>query len=232
MANPVNFAALGDGGEMSEEDMTMLEAGELKELGDWKPGSKELAVMMTLAVISLMVALDATILVSVLPVGDLSFPNHLTRPLTPRQTLAIDLGGSANDAFWAGTSYLLACAVSQPFIAALSDIFGRKELLLTSVLFFTMGTALCAPIAKNFTVFFIGRAIQGIGGGGIITMGQVIFADIVPLRQRPKYFSIVLAAWALGSVLGPLIGGLFVEHVHWAWCFYINVGAPSFLAVL
>lgn len=92
------------------------------------------------------------------------------------------------------------------------------------MLFFTMGTALCAPIAKDFSIFFFGRAIQGIGGGGIITMGQVIFADIIPLRQRPKYFSIVLAAWALGSVLGPLIGGLFVQHVIWEWCFYINVG--------
>ncbi|KAL2260299.1 hypothetical protein VTK26DRAFT_5721 [Humicola hyalothermophila] len=160
--------------------------------------------MLTLGLISLMVALDATILVSVLP------------------TLALDLGGTANDAFWAGTSYLLSCAVCQPFIAALSDIFGRKEMLLVSVLFFTLGTVLCAPVAKSFRVFFVGRSIQGIGGGGIITMGQVIFADIVPLRQRPKYFSIVLAAWALGSVLGPLIGGLFVEHVIWAWCFYIN----------
>jgi MFS family permease len=72
-------------------------------------------------------------------------------------------------------------------------------------------------------VFFVGRAVQGIGGGGILSMNQVIFADIVPLRQRPKYYSIVLAAWALGSVLGPLIGGLFVEHATWAWCFYINV---------
>jgi MFS family permease len=115
--------------------------------------------------------------------------------------------------------------VCQPFIAALSDIFGRKEMLLTSVLFFTLGTVLCAPVAKDFTVFFVGRSVQGIGGGGIITMGQVIFADIVPLRQRPKYFSLVLAAWALGSVLGPLIGGLFVEHVIWTWCFYINVRA-------
>lgn len=96
-----------------------------------------------------------------------------------------------------------------------------------SVLFFTLGTVLCAPIAKDFTVFFVGRSVQGIGGGGIITMGQVIFADIVPLRQRPKYFSLVLAAWALGSVLGPLIGGLFVEHVTWTWCFYINVSALS-----
>ncbi|KAK4040810.1 major facilitator superfamily domain-containing protein [Parachaetomium inaequale] len=180
-----------------------LEQGLLPE-PEWKPGKQEYAVMITLAVISLMVALDATILVSVLP------------------TLAVDLGGSSTDAFWAGTSYLLASAVCQPFIAALSDIFGRKETLITSIVLFTLGTLLCAPVAKDFTVFFVGRAIQGIGGGGIITMGQVIFADIVPLRQRPKYFSIVLAAWALGSVLGPLIGGLFVEHATWAWCFYIN----------
>ncbi|KAK1776661.1 major facilitator superfamily domain-containing protein [Copromyces sp. CBS 386.78] len=171
---------------------------------DWKPGKQELAVMITMAVISLMVALDATILVSVLP------------------TLAEDFGGTSTDAFWAGTSYLLTCAVCQPFIAALSDIFGRKEMLFASVLLFTLGTALCAPIAKGFAVFFAGRSVQGIGGGGIITMGQVIFADVVPLRQRPKYFAIVLAAWALGSVLGPLIGGLFVEHAIWRWCFYLN----------
>ena len=120
----------------------------------------------------------------------------------------------------------------QPFIAALSDIFGRKETLITSIVLFTLGTLLCAPVAKNFTVFFVGRSVQGIGGGGIITMGQVIFADIVPLRQRPKYFSIVLAAWALGSVLGPLIGGLFVEHATWAWCFYINVSITRLSASL
>jgi MFS family permease len=97
-------------------------------------------------------------------------------------------------------------------------------MLLVSLGFFTLGTLLCAPLAHNFTVLLAGRSLQGIGGGGIITMGQVIFADIVPLRQRPKYFSVVLAAWALGSVMGPLIGGLFVEGTTWRWCFYINVG--------
>ncbi|KAK3385336.1 major facilitator superfamily domain-containing protein, partial [Podospora didyma] len=199
------------GVEVAAVDLGRLEKGDSKEALDketrdaeWRPGKQEWAVMGTLAVISLMVALDATILVSVLP------------------TLALDLGGSSTDAFWAGTSYLLSCAVCQPFIAALSDIFGRKEMLFMSVMIFTLGTVMCAPIAKNFTVFFAGRAVQGIGGGGIITMGQVIFADIVPLRQRPKYFSLVLAAWAMGSVLGPLVGGLFVEHADWSWCFYIN----------
>lgn len=141
-------------------------------------------------------------------------------PVLPQ--LALDLGGTTSDAFWAGTSYLLTCAVFQPFIAALSDLFGRKETLLSAIIFFTLGTLLCAPLAHNFTVLLAGRCLQGVGGGGIITMGQVIFADIIPLRQRPKYFSIVLAAWALGSVLGPLLGGMFVEYLSWKWCFYIN----------
>jgi len=175
-------------------------------LPEWKPDLHEWLLMMTIALISIMVALDATILVPVLP------------------TLALDLKGTTTDAFWTGTSYLLTCAVFQPFIAALSDIFGRKETLFVSLLLFTLGTALCAPIAKDFATLFAGRSIQGIGGGGVITMGQVIFADIVPLRQRPKYFSLVLGAWALGSVLGPLIGGVFVERADWRWCFYINVG--------
>jgi multidrug resistance protein len=183
-----------------------LEYAQTKEASpEWKPDLHEWLVMITIALVSIMVALDATILVPVLP------------------TLAVDLSGTTTDTFWAGTSYLLTSAIFQPLIAALSDIFGRKETLFVSLLFFTLGTILCAPVAKNFAVLFAGRSIQGIGGGGVITMGQVIFADIVPLRQRPKYFSIVLAAWALGSVLGPLIGGLFVEHADWRWCFYINV---------
>jgi MFS family permease len=202
-AEDVGYPVMSETRESSNEYDPHLEKGMLPEV-EWKPSSKEYAVMATLAIISLMVALDATILVSVLP------------------TLAVDLNGTATDAFWAGTSYLLTSAVCQPFIAALSDIFGRKELLLVSIFLFTLGTLLCAPVARTFTVFFVGRSIQGIGGGGIITLGQVIFADIVPLRQRPKFFALVQISWALGSVLGPLIGGLFVEHATWAWCFYIN----------
>jgi MFS family permease len=104
----------------------------------------------------------------------------------------------------------------------LSDIFGRQELVLVSLLFFTVGSVVCG-VANTFTVLLAGRCVQGIGGGGIITMSQVIFADIIPLRQRPKWFAIVLGAWALGSVLGPLVGGLFVQYVTWRWTFYINL---------
>lgn len=107
----------------------------------------------------------------------------------------------------------------------------RKELLLTALTFFTIGS-LIAGAAKNFTTLLAGRCCQGIGGGGIITMGQIIFADIVPLRQRPKWFSIVLAAWAIGSVLGPLVGGLFVDHLSWRWTFYINIPFCAIGAVM
>jgi len=123
--------------------------------------------------------------------------------------------------FWAGTSYLLTSAVFQPFIGALSDVFGRRELLLLSLLLFTLGTTVCCA-AENFTSLLSGRAIQGIGGGGIIVMVLVIFTDIVPLRQRPKYNGYVQMAWAFGTITGPLVGGAFAQHVTWRWIFYIN----------
>jgi MFS family permease len=102
-----------------------------------------------------------------------------------------------------------------------SAVFGRQQLLITSLLFFTIGTILCS-VADNFTTLLGGRCIQGIGGGGIITLTQVIFCDIVPLRQRPKYFSMVLGCWSIGSIVGPVVGGKLVESTTWRWAFHIN----------
>lgn len=161
-------------------DMEASASPSSPEAPDWKPQRQEYLIMFTIAFISLVVALDATILVSVLP------------------TLALDLHGYAEEAFWAGTSYLLSSAVFQPFIADLSDAFGRQPLLQTSLVFFAAGSIICAQ-AGNFRVLLAGRTLKGIGGGGIITMGQVVFADIVPLRQRAKWFALVQVAWALGT---------------------------------
>jgi MFS family permease len=80
---------------------------------------------------------------------------------------------------------------------------------------------MCA-VAHSFTLMLVGRSIQGIGGGGIITLSQVIFCDIVPLRLRPKYFAMVLLAWSIGTIIGPVVGGAFVQNTTWRWVFIIN----------
>jgi MFS family permease len=115
------------------------------------------------------------------------------------------LHGTAIEAFWSGTSYLLTSTVIQPVIGSFSHIFGRKPLVLVSIAFFAVGIII-ASVANNFTVILVGRSIQGIGGGGVVVMTQVVVTDMVPLRVRGKYFSFVSAMWALGSVTGPILG--------------------------
>ncbi|KAF2684442.1 MFS general substrate transporter [Lentithecium fluviatile CBS 122367] len=170
---------------------------------EWKPQKKEWFIMISLSIISFMVAIDATVLVTVLP------------------QIALSIHGTSIDAFWAGTSYLLSSAVFQPVIASISTFFGRQQLLLVSLTLFTLGTVLCTA-ANDFTVMLVGRSIQGIGGGGVITLSQVIFCDIVPLRLRPKYFAMVLLSWSVGTIIGPIVGGAFVERTTWRWVFIIN----------
>ncbi|CEJ57424.1 hypothetical protein PMG11_06118 [Penicillium brasilianum] len=156
-----------------------------------------------MAILSLMAALDGTSISVALP------------------TMSHELGGTAIEAFWTGTSFTLCSAVFQPVFSSLSDLFGRKPLVLVTIIWFTVG-AIVAGVADNFTHMLIGRSLQGIGGGGIITLTAILIADIVPLSERPKYFGILSAIWSLGTVVGPVIGGCFAEKVTWRWIFYIN----------
>jgi MFS family permease len=112
-------------------------------------------------------------------------------------------------------------ATFQPFIISLSDLLGRKTAILGSVAIFTLGTLLCC-LSQTVVQLLAGRAIQGIGAGGVTTLPNVIFADFVPLRQRPKFIALNQLSWAIGTIIGPLIGGLLVDHATWRWCFYIN----------
>lgn len=119
-----------------------------------------------------------------------------------------------------------------PFLGAVSDLFGRQAVLLFSVAMFTAGT-IVACLAASFTALLCGRGIQGVGAAGIYALSYIVTTDIIPLRQRPKFQSIIVASWALGTVIGPLTGGVVAEHTRWQWIFYVNFPfcALGFLAV-
>ncbi|TGO26401.1 hypothetical protein BPAE_0060g00160 [Botrytis paeoniae] len=171
---------------------------------EFKPTTAFILAFSSICLITLAAALDATSLSIALPI------------------ITAKLGGSAIEAFWSGTSFLLTSAVSQPVIAGLSHVFGRKELLLGSAVLFGIGSILAA-VAKNFTLMLVGRSIQGIGGGGILSLGEILITDLVPLSVRGAYFGYMGSIWAIGSVGGPLMGGAFAENVSWRWIFWINI---------
>ncbi|KAI8631464.1 major facilitator superfamily transporter [Xylariaceae sp. FL1651] len=187
---------------------------------EWQPSTHEKAIIYTLAITSLVVALDASIII------------------TSISAIIEDLGGNATQAFWIGTSYLLVNAVTMPVICAVSDVFGRPICLIFALIAFTVGTILCA-VSQNIGTMLVGRSIQGVGGGGIHSLGLVIQTDIVPLRWRPKWYGVTLGFWALGLAIGPIIGGAVVHGTSWRWIFYLMfpilaiglVSVPYFLTL-
>lgn len=138
------------------------------------------------------------------------------------QIIATKLRGTAIEAFWSGTSFLLCSTIFQPSFASFSHIFGRKALVLVALCFFLVG-AIVAGTANNFTVLLAGRSLQGIGGGGLIALTEIIVTDLVPLRLRGKWIGIISGTWSLGSVSGPIIGGAFAQKLSWRWIFYLNL---------
>ncbi|KAJ8087292.1 hypothetical protein PM082_006122 [Marasmius tenuissimus] len=149
---------------------------------------------------------------------------------TALPTIVEDLGGG--DAYaWAGTAYLLSGACLTPLNGKLSDIIGRKILLYFFIVMFLVGSALCGA-SRTFLVFIISRAIQGIGGGGLNQLMNIILGDIVSLEDRPKYGGVTGAIWGTASVLGPLIGGVLTDRISWRWAFWINLPVGALSAVL
>lgn len=109
-----------------------------------------------------------------------------------------------------------------PSYASFSHIFGRKPVIQVATVLFLIGTII-GGLSKNFTYMLVGRSIQGVGGGGIISLTQIIITDLVPLRHRGKWFGVVQAMWAFGTIFGPVIGGAFAGYASWRWIFWINL---------
>ncbi|KAK2773228.1 hypothetical protein FQN52_006018 [Onygenales sp. PD_12] len=165
---------------------------------DFKPSMRVWMAFLTLAILTLMAALDGTSISVALPVTSNVVPSLPSKDF--------------------GSEHL---QVFQPSFASFSNIFGRKPLLMVALAFFLVGT-IVAGLANNFTNMLVGRSIQGVGGGGIIALSEIIVTDLVPLRVRGQFFGILSSMWSLGSVLGPILGGGFSQDVSWRWIFYIN----------
>ena len=123
---------------------------------------------------------------------------------------------------WVVTAYLLAATAATPLAGKLSDIYGRRAVMLVSIGIFVVGSVACA-LAPNMASLVLARAIQGLGGGGILPLAQTIIADLVPPRERARYQSYTSVMFMAASVVGPVIGGFFAEHLHWSLIFWINL---------
>jgi EmrB/QacA subfamily drug resistance transporter len=151
----------------------------------------------------LLAALDSTIVSTALP------------------TIVSDLGG-AGHLSWVVTAYLLAETISSVLAGKFGDLFGRKLVFQLSAGIFVLGSFFCG-LAHNLPTLVAMRAVQGIGGGGLMVTATALIADVIPLRERGKYQGALGAVFGVTTVVGPLVGGLFTDHLSWRWAFYVNV---------
>src|ERR1700745_2143325 len=168
------------------------------------PGrSRILLVVSGLMLVLLPAALDQTIVSTALPtiVGELGGLEHLS---------------------WVVTAYLLAVTVVTPLYGKLGDLYGRKIVLQSALGLFLVGSALCG-LAQGMTELIAFRAIQGLGGGGLMVSAQAAIGDVVPPRERGKWTGLFGAVFGVSSVAGPLIGGFLTTNVSWRWIFYVNI---------
>lgn len=151
---------------------------------------------------------------------------------TAMPTIVGQLGGVEHQV-WITTAYILATTIVMPIYGKFGDVLGRRRLFLVAIAIFTIASVGCA-FATDFWMFVVFRAIQGLGGGGLMILSQAIIADIVPANERGKYLGPLGAVFGLSAVAGPLLGGFFVDHMTWQWAFYINipVGIAAFLIAL
>jgi EmrB/QacA subfamily drug resistance transporter len=178
-----------------------------------QPAPRVRLIFGALILVVLLASLDQTIVATALPtiVGDLGGLSHLS---------------------WVVTAYLLASTITGPLYGKFGDLYGRKGTLQVAIVIFLIGSALCG-IAQNMPELISFRALQGLGAGGLLTTTIAVVGDIIPPRDRGKYQGIFGAVFGVSTIIGPLLGGFFVDNLSWRWIFYVNlpIGAVCLLVI-
>jgi EmrB/QacA subfamily drug resistance transporter len=161
------------------------------------------AILVSLMLAMFLAALDQTIVATALPTIGRQFHD-------------------VSNLSWVITAYLLASTAVAPVFGTLSDIYGRRAMIIASLSLFIAGSVLCA-VAPNMPVLILARGLQGLGGGGIMPIVQTVISDVVSPRERGQYQAYFSGVWVAAGIGGPVLGGLFAEHLHWSVIFWINV---------
>src|ERR1700726_580087 len=196
--------------EAIKEGLPKMTAG-VVELGDAPPIAPRApltprevrTILMSLLLTMFLAALDQTIVATALPTIGRQF--HDVSSLS-----------------WVISAYLLASTAVAPVFGTLSDIYGRRAMIITALSLFIAGSILCA-LAPNMSVLIVARGLQGLGGGGIMPIVQTVISDVVAPRERGQYQAYFSGVWVAAGIGGPILGGVFAEHLHWSMIFWINM---------
>jgi EmrB/QacA subfamily drug resistance transporter len=198
--------------EISYLPTEVIDIGDAPPLAPPAPLAKDevRTIVISLMLTMFLAALDQTIVATALPTIGRQFHD-------------------VSNLSWVITAYLLASTAVAPVFGTLSDIYGRRAMIIVSLSLFVAGSVLCA-IAPNMPVLILARGLQGLGGGGIMPVVQTVISDVVSPRERGQYQAYFSSVWMAGGILGPVVGGVFAEHLHWSMIFWINL--PLSLAAL
>jgi EmrB/QacA subfamily drug resistance transporter len=195
--------AIGDGlAQLPVEVVDIIDAPPIAPRPPLLPGEVR-TILMSLMLTMFLAALDQTIVATALPTIGRQFRD-------------------VSSLSWVITAYLLASTAVAPVFGTLSDIYGRRAMIITAMSLFISGSILCA-VAPNMPVLILARGLQGLGGGGILPIVQTVIADVVTPRERGQYQAYFSGVWMAAGIGGPILGGVFAEHLHWSMIFWINV---------
>src|ERR1700736_4975349 len=191
-------------GDLPEMAAEVIDLGDAPPLAPRAPltQSEVRTILISLMLTMLLAALDQTIVATALPTIGRQFRD-------------------VSSLSWVITAYLLASTAVAPVFGTLSDIYGRRAMIIAALGLFIAGSVLCA-LAPNITVLILARGLQGLGGGGIMPIVQTVISDVITPRERGQYQAYFSSVWMAAGIGGPILGGVFAEHLHWSMIFWIN----------